>query len=173
LFIWNSTMLTTTSQYALRALAHLAQLPEGKVMLGKDLAAATDIPPNYLSKMLVALRNAGILGTARGTGGGYRLKKPPQEIYLIDVVELFEAVLRNQSMCLLSGKHACSDAAPCSAHTIWRDLRATYMGFLVSTPLSALAGVKQAAPPQDGQVMARTEAANASHSGERNGTTAQ
>lgn len=148
-------MLTTTSQYALRALAHLARLPEGKVMLGRDLAAATDIPPNYLSKMLVALRNAGILGTARGTGGGYRLKKPPQEIYLIDVVELFETVSRNQSMCLLSGAHACNEASPCSAHTIWRDLRATYMGFLVSTPLSVLAGLNQAAPARPGDVIAR------------------
>ena len=162
-------MLTITSQYALRALAHLAKLPEGKVMLGRDLAAATDIPPNYLSKMLVALRNAGILDTARGTGGGYRLKKVPQEIYLIDVVELFETVSRNQPMCLLSGAHVCNEASPCSAHTIWRDLRATYMGFLVSTPLSALSGLK-AAPARGGSVVDQEQAANASDSGERNGT---
>ncbi len=162
-------MLTITSQYALRALAHLAKLPDGKVMLGRDLAAATDIPPNYLSKMLVALRNAGILDTARGTGGGYRLKKAAQEIYLIDVVELFETVSRNQPMCLLSGAHACNEASPCSAHTIWRDLRATYMGFLVSTPLSALAGLSQAG--QDQKAVVQKEAGNASDSGERDGTT--
>lgn len=165
-------MLTITTQYALRALVRLARLPEGKVMLGRDLAAATEIPPNYLSKMLVALRNAGILGTARGTGGGYRLRKAPQEIYLIDVVELFETVSRNQPMCLLSGTHGCNEAAPCSAHTIWRDLRATYMGFLISTPLSALAGLKQTASAQGGNVVARKELADASHHGESNGTIA-
>lgn len=147
-------MLTTTSQYALRALIHLAKLPEGKVMLGRDLAAATEIPPSYLSKMLVSLRNAGILETARGTGGGYRLKKAPQEIYLIDVVELFETVSRNETMCLLSGTHRCNEADPCSAHTIWRDLRATYMGFLISTPLSALAGLNRRAAAELGAKMA-------------------
>lgn len=138
-------MLTTTSQYALRALVQLAGLPQGKVMLGRDLAAATEIPPHYLSKMLVALRNAGILETTRGTGGGYRLKKAAGEIYLIEVVELFETVSRNSMMCLLNGANRCNEAAPCSAHAIWRDLRATYMGFLISTPLSALAGLPQTA----------------------------
>lgn len=139
-------------------------------MLGRDLAAATEIPPNYLSKMLVALRNADILDTARGTGGGYRLKKAPQEIYLIDVVELFETVSRNQPMCLLSGAHVCNEALPCSAHRIWRDLRATYMGFLVSTPLSALAGLNQASPAPGGNVADQEKAGDASDSGERNGT---
>ena len=164
-------MLSLTSQYALRALTHLAKLPEGKIMLGRDLAAATDVPPSYLSKMLVALRNAGILGTSRGAGGGYRLKKAPEEIYLIDVVELFEPVSRNQSVCLLSGAHACNEVSPCSAHTIWRDLRGIYMGFLVSTPLSALAGLNLPAPAQGANIAARRERATARHSGERNGTT--
>lgn len=163
-------MLTITSQYALRALVHLARLPEGKVMLGRDLAAATEIPPSYLSKMLVSLRNAGILETSRGTGGGYRLRKPAQEIYLIDVVELFETVSRNHTMCLLNGTHQCNEASPCSAHAIWRDLRATYMGALISTPLSALAGLNQAAAASGGKVVGGNGPARALDSGERNGT---
>jgi Rrf2 family protein len=165
-------MLTVTSQYALRALVHLAKMPQGKVMLGRDLAAATEIPSNYLSKMLVALRNAGILETSRGTGGGYRLKKSAQEIYLIDVVELFETVSRKPTMCLLNGTHACDETAPCSAHTIWRDLRATYMGFLISTPLSALAGLNHAAAAQGRNAEADKQTARASDRGEGNGTTA-
>jgi Rrf2 family protein len=85
-------MLSTTTQYALRALSHLAR-QSGDAVLGRDLAESVEIPANYLSKVLVTLRNAGLVVTTRGSGGGYRLSKPAHEIHLIDVVELFEEFL--------------------------------------------------------------------------------
>ena len=133
-------MHSTTSEYALRALAHLARQPSGNAVLGRDLAHAAEIPANYLSKVLLTLRNAGLVDTTRGSGGGYRLRKPAGEIYLIDVVELFEEISRTRSACFLGHTRLCSDSTPCTAHTAWRDLQAAYQGFLVSTPLSAIAG---------------------------------
>lgn len=132
-------MLSVTSEYALRALAHLARQP-GEAILGRDLAHAVEIPANYLSKVLLTLRNAGLVDTTRGSGGGYRLRKPANEIYLIDVVELFEEISRTRPACFLGRTRPCSDATPCTAHAAWRDLQAEYLGFLVSTPLSAIAG---------------------------------
>src|SRR5438309_7478785 len=84
-------MLSITSQYALRALSHLARQTEGAV-LGRDLAQSVEIPANYLSKVLLVLRNAGLVDTTRGSGGGYRLRRPANEVRLIDVVELFEEI---------------------------------------------------------------------------------
>jgi Rrf2 family transcriptional regulator, iron-sulfur cluster assembly transcription factor len=133
-------MLSTTSEYALRALSRLARQPQGEAMLGRDLAKAAEIPANYLSKVLLTLRNAGLVDTTRGSGGGYSLRKPANEIYLIDVVELFEEISRTKPACFLGHSRACSETAPCTAHAAWRDLQATYRGFLVSTPLSAIAG---------------------------------
>jgi Rrf2 family protein len=69
-----STMLSITSQYALRALSHLAR-QSGEAVLGRDLARSVEIPANYLSKVLLTLRNAGLVATARGSGGGYRLSR--------------------------------------------------------------------------------------------------
>jgi Rrf2 family transcriptional regulator, iron-sulfur cluster assembly transcription factor len=132
-------MLSTTSQYALRALTHLAR-HEGRPVLGHDLAQSVEIPANYLSKVLLTLRNAGLVDTTRGSGGGYRLRKPSNEIHLIDVVELFEEVSRSKPSCFLGRKRACSASEPCSAHSTWKELQAAYLGFLVSTPLSAIAG---------------------------------
>jgi Rrf2 family iron-sulfur cluster assembly transcriptional regulator len=83
-------MLSTTSQYALRALAHLAA-QSGKALLGRDLAESVAIPANYLSKVLLTLRNAGLVTTARGSGGGYRLGKPADEIYMVELPFLFFA----------------------------------------------------------------------------------
>lgn len=134
-----STMLSITSQYALRALAHLAR-KAGEAVLGRDLAEAAEIPANYLSKVLLVLRNAGLVDTTRGSGGGYRLRRPAHEIRLIDVVELFEEISRTKPTCFLGRTRACSHTEPCTAHATWRGMQASYLGFLVSTPLSAIAG---------------------------------
>jgi Rrf2 family iron-sulfur cluster assembly transcriptional regulator len=130
-------MLTTTSQYALRALSQLAK-KSGEAALGRDLAASTEIPANYLSKVLLVLRNAGFVETARGFGGGYRLVRPAKEIHIIDVVSLFENISRTGPCCFLGRARACSEHMPCSAHHASRDFQKAYLQFLVSTPLSAI-----------------------------------
>lgn len=132
-------MLSTTSEYALRALACLAGQPPGTDLLGRDLAKAAEIPANYLSKILLTLRNAELVDTTRGSGGGYRLHKPAKEIFLIDVIELFDGMSRNKPACFLQHQKPCSSSSSCSAHVLWADVQARYLGFLVSTPLSALA----------------------------------
>ena len=139
-------MISTTSQYALRALTHIAALPEGSTVLSRDLASATHVPSNYLSKVLLTLRNAGFLQSTRGAGGGYRLNRPAETIYLIDVVELFEGS-KAKPTCLLNPR-PCSDDTPCNAHRVWRELSMVYNGFLVTTTLAALAsGASQPAVP--------------------------
>lgn len=132
-------MLSTTSEYALRALACLAGQPPGRALLGRDLAKAAEIPANYLSKILLTLRNAQLVDTTRGSGGGYRLHKPAAEIFLIDIVELFDGLSRSRPSCFLQHQKPCSSSSSCGAHVLWADVQARYLGFLVSTPLSALA----------------------------------
>ena len=126
-------MISTTTAYALRALAALAGDGEGVYVLGRDLAAAAKIPANYLSKILLALRNAGLITTARGSGGGYRLSKPARKISLIEVVNLFEKSQAGQR-CLLGGQ-ACSDHSPCAAHNLWCPVADAYAAFMNSTNL--------------------------------------
>ena len=132
-------MLSMTSQYALRALSHLAR-QSGEAVPGRDLASSVEIPANYLSKVLLTLRNAGLVETARGSGGGYRLRRPAQDIRLVDVVELFEEVSRAKPPCFLGRTRACSEIKPCTAHSTWKALQTAYLRFLVSTPLSEIAG---------------------------------
>lgn len=122
-------MFSATTEHALRALVHMARLPEGTSVLGRDLAERASIPANYLSKILLSLRNAGIVETTRGHGGGYRLSRLPNQIRLIEVVDLFEGI-QGRPGCLLGEKHDCSDATPCSAHAKWKIVKATYLDFL-------------------------------------------
>ena len=136
-------MLSATAEYALRAMTHLARQSREGIVLGRDLSREADVPSAYLTKVLLTLRNAGLVETVRGTGGGYRLGRTPEQIFLIDIVELFEGQ-KTRSKCLLGHLRECSDKDPCSAHRIWQGVRAAYLGLLVSTSLAEIAGL---APP--------------------------
>ena len=131
-------MFSVTSQYALRALAQLARRRDQQAMLGKDLAALAEIPPNYLAKILLALKNAGLLGTARGSRGGYWLVRPPETIHLIEIVQLFDQ-LQTPQPCVIGERDQCSDENPCLAHERWRKIRNDYMEFLEVTTIADLA----------------------------------
>jgi len=144
-------MISTTSEYALRALAHLSRMPEGAAILGRDLAHITDVPANYLSKILLALRNAGYVATARGSGGGYRLNKRPDEIYLMEIVELFEGS-KAKPLCFLSHTRTCGDQETCTAHKAWRELSMAYRGFLLSTNVAMISG-PGGKPKSNGEVV--------------------
>jgi Rrf2 family protein len=136
--IRRSTMFSVTAQYALRALAQMARNGRQQPMLGKDLAVTAEIPPNYLAKILLALKNAGLLGTARGSRGGYWLVRPPERIKLIDIVQLFDQVQTPQP-CVIGERDQCSDENPCAAHERWRKIRTDYMDFLQVTTIADLA----------------------------------
>jgi Rrf2 family protein len=136
--ILRSTMFSVTSQYALRALAQLARSGNQQAMLGKDLAVKAEIPPNYLAKILLALKNAGLLGTARGSRGGYWLVRPAESIKLIEIVQLFDQMQTPQP-CVIGERDQCSDENPCVAHERWRKIRTDYMDFLELTTIADLA----------------------------------
>jgi Rrf2 family protein len=127
-------LLSTTAEYALRALISLAQVP-AKATLGRDLALSSGVPANYLSKILLELKKGGFVQAVRGTGGGYRLGRPPAEVRLMDVVEFIDGKAARPG-CFLAGSDACSDDDPCLAHDRWAAVRDTYVAFLESTTLA-------------------------------------
>lgn len=130
-------MLSATARYALRALVHLASRPDGEFLLGRHLSGIAGIPPNYLSKILWTLRSEGFIDATRGTGGGYRLQRRPEDIRLVQIVELFDPA-RTGNECLLNPDHPCSDATACAAHAEWKHVKAAYTNFLGHTTLAAL-----------------------------------
>jgi len=151
-------MLSTTSEYALRALTHLARLPRGGSMLGRELAGQAEIPANYLSKILLALRNAGLVATARGSGGGYWLLRQPDAIHLIDVVELFEGPVTRPT-CVLGSHRPCDENNACAAHDRWKKVRAAYAQFLEATTLAEISAhrIHRPMPPVDERPPRRTK----------------
>jgi Rrf2 family iron-sulfur cluster assembly transcriptional regulator len=140
-------MISNTSQYALRALSYLARQPQGSSILGRDLAREAVVPANYLAKILLTLRRAGLVSTARGTGGGYRLRRAAHRVRLNEIIELFDGALAREA-CILGHQRKCSARNPCTAHHAWRDVRAAYDHFLTDT---TLADISQEVPEPQSQ----------------------
>ena len=138
-------MLSATAQYALRALSQLAAARPDEQVRGRELAARSGIPANYLSKLLLTLGNAGLIEANRGTGGGYRLARKPDSVFLAEVVELIDGGVA-QPQCLLGLRTACSDANPCCAHQSWRGAKQAYLDFLRKTTLADIAAQDDAKP---------------------------
>jgi Rrf2 family protein len=138
-------MISSTSEYALRALVTLAEATEGTTMQARALARATGVSPSYLYKVLTTLRRTGILEGARGSRGGYSLARPPEEICLVEVVSLFE-VVRSKDACLLGRSEGCSDDMPCGAHEDWKRVRGAFEEFLKSKTVADLTLVERPSP---------------------------
>ena len=86
-------MLSQTVEYALRAVVFLADQSPSAQTTGQ-IAAATKVPPAYLSKVLQGLVRAGVVRSQRGLGGGITLSKTPEELTILDVVNAVEPIVR-------------------------------------------------------------------------------
>lgn len=129
-------MLTRTSEYALRALVHLAKMGEDHPIPGREIAQATGVSPKYLSKVLGDLVRVRVLESTRGKFGGFRLAKPADQTTLMHVLQPFEQF--EQRNCPF-GNQECSDANPCSAHEQWQAVLETTRHFLEQTTVSDVA----------------------------------
>jgi len=82
--------LGRAAAYAVFATTHLAENATGAPIQGRDIAEACGIPPGHLLKILQQLVRAQILSSERGPAGGFVLRKPPQDISLLEIVEAIE-----------------------------------------------------------------------------------
>lgn len=87
--------LSARTDYAVRAVAHLAAAPPRVPVKADDIAAAQNIPPKYLLDILRDLRAARILQSQRGAEGGYWLDRPAAELTLGEVIRVLDGPLAN------------------------------------------------------------------------------
>lgn len=129
-------MLTRTSEYALRALIHLAQHEDDWPLTGRCIAEQAKIPRKYLSKVLGDLVRVGVLESSPGRTGGFRLRRAAKKTALMDVLAPFEQF--NQQSCPF-GNRRCDDDNPCNAHDQWKKVVETKQRFLKKTTIYDIA----------------------------------
>ena len=85
--------LSKKTEYALRALFAIARAADGRVTTSwriEELSRQENIPIKFLEQILLSLRNAGLLASKRGVGGGYRMARRPDEISVGEVIRALD-----------------------------------------------------------------------------------
>ncbi len=85
--------ISSKVDYAVRACVELAVRSPSRASgatKGELLGTAQDIPTKYLENILSELRRSSLVGSQRGSEGGYWLARPPEEISIADVIRAVE-----------------------------------------------------------------------------------
>ena len=98
-------VLSQTAEYALRAIVTMAQ-DETSAKTAQEIAKDSQVPLDYLSKVLNSLARAGIVKAQRGRGGGFCLASPAAVMTVLDVVNAVDPIRRIRSCPLKLQAHA-------------------------------------------------------------------
>ncbi|MDD3776717.1 MAG: Rrf2 family transcriptional regulator [Actinomycetota bacterium] len=104
-------LLTKDTDYAVRALLHMAKQGNGAYQVRK-LADDLGIPMPFLRKILQQLASAGVLDSVRGKGGGFSLARRPEDIFLLDIMEIFQG--KFEIMECIFNRNICPNLKQCT-----------------------------------------------------------
>src|SRR6476646_139572 len=120
-------MIAQKTRYALRSLLFLAEEQGGVPVQLSRIAETQRVPPKYLELIMLDLRKAGLVKSARGPKGGYQLSRPAADISFGEIVRSMEgpiALVSCASVNFYAPCGDCHDEATCAirrAFTIMRD----------------------------------------------------
>jgi Rrf2 family protein len=134
-------MLSKKCKYAIHALVFLAErYGEGPVQIG-EIAVNQSIPKKFLEAILLELKNARILNSKKGKGGGYYLLRKPEEINLTEVIRLMNgaiALLPCVSVNYYEACDECIDEKHCTIRSTFLTVRDETLKILTQNTLATL-----------------------------------
>lgn len=134
--------LSKRGEYGLRAMIDLATWEaQNEVVQIKEIAEREHIPAKFLEQILLTLKNAGLLQSKMGMGGGYHLAKPAEQITLGHIVRVLDgplAPLRCVSQ-MAYEPCGCPDEQTCGLRMVMGDVRNAIAGVLDHTTLADVA----------------------------------
>jgi len=133
------TNLSRKARYALRALYALsAEEARGPVLIA-DLAEREKIPHKFLETILLELKNAGVLKSKKGKGGGYSLARPPEQITMGQVIRIIDgplAPITCASERAFVRCEECVDETTCGTRQVMKKVRDAIAAILDGTTLA-------------------------------------
>ena len=141
-------MISKKTKYGLKALLTLTQeYGRGPVLIA-ELAERERIPKKFLELILLQLKNAGILGSRKGKGGGYFLAKDPTQITMGRAIRVLEGPLAPvpcASETAYQECEECEDETSCGVRLVMKDVRNAMAGILDNTNLQEVVARSAAA----------------------------
>jgi Rrf2 family protein len=142
--------LTRAADYAVRAMIHLATLPQHQRALLPTLARATGAPTSFLSKVLQRLCAAGYVASWRGKSGGFEILPEGRRVNLRALVEAIEGPIHLNSC--LAPAPSCGRKSLCPAHPVWARAQEAMIAVLEGSTVAELAAEAAAAGRESAEV---------------------
>lgn len=125
--------------YALQAMMMLARHHNQGAIRIRDIAYEEELPEKFLELILLELKNARMVESARGAKGGYQLRRSPSEIHLSEIIRLIDGPLApfgdaDQLRTLID-----RDAAHRALYQVFLDVRDAAATILESTTVADIA----------------------------------
>jgi len=128
--------LSTKGQYGVRAMYEIARNYPNTPTTIKEISERQDVSVAYLEQILNRLRHAGLIASIKGPGGGYVLKRKPQEISIGEILKELEGPIAITNC--LDPSEGCSRVDICVIHLLWRSLGEKIDEFLGTITLADL-----------------------------------
>jgi Rrf2 family protein len=129
--------LTGETEYGLRGLLTLAELPPENILPLSVIAATQALPRSFLAKIFRKFVQHGLVRSHRGRIRGYSLARPAEEISLRDILEAVEGP-GLLDRCLF-GTNRCAEDRPCPLHHTWKVVRPELIELVERTTLAQVA----------------------------------
>ena len=130
-------LISTRGRYALRVMIDLAEHQTDEFISLKGIAQRQEISEKYLESIIRMLVKARVLESLRGKGGGYKLKKAPEQYTVGSILRLTEESLAPVA-CLEEGADACPKMHKCRTLSLWQGLDKVISEYLESVTIADL-----------------------------------
>lgn len=131
--------LSKRGEYGLRAMIYLAsQYKDKRRVTIREIAEREKVPIKFLEQILLSLKNAGLLQSKMGVGGGYYLARPASTITLGQIERILDgpiAPIRCVSH-IAYEPCGCPDEERCGLRLVMKDVRTAIIDILDSTTLA-------------------------------------
>jgi len=132
-------ILGTKARYAVTAMVDLALTEaDGKPQSLHHIAKRQELPLAYLEQLFPKLRNAGLVTSVRGPGGGYRLAHKTQDIRMLDVIEAVDESLEMTRSSVQSHPGCMAASGRILSHRLWQGLGRQISEYLHEMTLAEL-----------------------------------
>ncbi len=131
--------ISSRAHYGLRMMTELAKSHGGPPLSLAEIARREHLPPAYLEQLVGPLRKAGLVAGTRGLHGGYRLRREPERVTVLEIVELMEGPVAPVE-CLAEGyaPGTCVRETECLSRPLWGRLQQAVKQVLGGTTLRDL-----------------------------------
>lgn len=138
-------MISTKGRYALRVMLDLATYSAGEYVTLKDISARQGISHKYMEQVIALLSRAGLVNGLRGTGGGYRLSRKPENYKVGDIIRAAEGSLAPIA-CLRDDPNLCERSSECMTLPFWEGYYKTVTDYVDSVTLQDLVDQSTSSP---------------------------